>query len=168
MLSVDEMQIPWWHVYLTCTGCISSTYIKYQETLSVSVRTLTHFSLWNYDLHSTTSFHRVIRIPRQPWHKSSGDKLSYVAESPCGKSKGKHSKQQHKFAWYLLTILEQKAQKLPGFRHALLNLSSNAFLSGNSRTTTSHLKQDEECSACRSTLDVGCSSARKEPKAYIK
>lgn len=115
-----------------CTGCISSTYIKYQETLSVSVRTLTHFSLWNYDLHSTTSFHRVIRIPRQPWHKSSGDKLSYVAESPCGKSKGKHSKQQHKFAWYLLTILEQKAQKLPGFRHALLNLSSNAFLSGNS------------------------------------
>jgi len=28
--------------------------------------------------------------------------------------------------------LEQKAEKLPGFRHALLNLSSNAFLSGNS------------------------------------
>lgn len=39
-----------------------------------------------------------------------------------GKFKGKHvRKQQYKFALYLLTSLEQKAQKMPGFRHAALN-----------------------------------------------
>lgn len=55
-----------------------------------------------------------------------------LQNSPCSKSKGKHSKQQHTFAWYLVTTSEQKAQKLPGSRHTLLNLSSNAFLSGKS------------------------------------
>lgn len=42
----------------------------------------------------------------------------------------------------MLTSLEQKAQKVPGFRHAALNSDSNALLKRLSRRTTSHLELD--------------------------